>query len=245
MTQKLKSCLDKLAQSLIDENHEALYLAQEINDKALMAVAEALTRAHFEINKIAEVVGNLPTSSELTLENLEEMAILATEFDKSGDPLLQKQASVLDEILLTIGASKNQVAQAKKAQDLEVSKIKAKQAEKEEFDPYRRAKLEHDKQNRVEEAKKDIQNKVKEYRPNEAALQTRTCPDHPGAQMARTGENMFQCSLDKKVYNYQSGYTTMKGNRVPGGDVANQTQSLNNIPNEFTSFDNRESKLNS
>ncbi len=214
---------------------------EEVVDTALLDAMGTLTSA---VRKVGEYT--LDKYSLISSKSLEEMTILASEFDKSGDPLLQKQAAVLDEILLTIGANKKTVSEAKSAQDLEVAKIKAARDESEpkSKDPYTMVKAEHDKQNRVEEARKMIADKVKEYRPLEAPLMTRTCPDHPGAQMSRIAEGTFQCSLDKGIYNYQSGFTTMKGNRIPGGDVSNQTQALHDRPNEFTSFDSRESKLN-
>lgn len=182
------------------------------------------------------------TKSDITSQQLQEMASLASELDKSGDLLLMKRAALLDEILLTIGAQKTAVMAARRAQDEEISRLKAL-AETKEKDPYTLSKEVHDKSNNVVEAQKAI-DKIKEYRPMEAPLNTRTCPDHPGAQMARIAEHTYQCSLDKSVYNYDTGYTTMKGNNVPGGNVSNQTQSLHDRPNEFTSFETRENKLN-
>ncbi len=181
---------------------------------------------------------------------LEELASVASLMDKSGVAMLQKQAAVLDEILLTIGASKQQVAAAKSAQDLEVAKIKAhaqrvaEAAKDKPDDLYGLVKKEHDRWNKVEEAGKTIDDKVKHFRPLEAPLKTRTCPDHPGAQMARIAEDTWQCSLDKKQYNYEAGFTTMNGQVVPGGAVMNQTIGFDR-PNEFVSFDTRESRLNS
>ena len=180
----------------------------------------------------------------LTEEKLEEIAILANEFDKSGDPLLQKQASVIDEILLTVGAPSGAFANAKRAQDDEIDKIRNKIREKEK-NPYTFVKEEHDKQNNVDGARKAIDNAVKAYRPQEASLSTRTCPDHPGAQTMRVGVDTYQCELDKGIYNYTTGFTTMKGNKVPGSDVSGQTSSMFDRPNEITSFDTREAKLNS
>lgn len=182
-------------------------------------------------------------NSLVTPESLQEMAAIASEFDKSGDPMLMKQAAVLDEILLTIGADKTVVSAIQHAQDKEIVRLRSL-AEDDKDNPYTSSKKIHDKSNHVAEAQKEI-GKIKEYRPLEAPLNTRTCPDHPGAQMARIAEHTYQCSLDKGVYNYENGYTTMKGNVVPGGTVSNQTQDLYDRPNEFTSFETRESKLNS
>ncbi len=60
--------------------------------------------------------------------------------------------------------------------------------------------------------------------------------------MARVGEHQFQCSLDKKVYNYEAGYTTEKGEKVPGGSVAFQTDQMMAEPHNM--FDTRETRLN-
>lgn len=235
----LKKLITQFA-SLSDDNDP---LVQLVSEGALVEAVENLSTAMSKIeDRKRDVMGSV--DGLVTPESLTEMAVLASEFDKTGDPILMKQAAVLDEILLTIGAQQNLIIAAKNAQDIEIDKIKSKSKKDTEYDPYTMVKTEHDKQNQVEEAKKIISEKIKDYRPMEASLNTRTCPDHPGAQMARVAEHTFQCSLDKGIYNYQGGYTTMKGNKVPGGDVSNQTQSLFDRPNEFTSFETRESKLN-
>lgn len=57
----------------------------------------------------------------------------------------------------------------------------------------------------------------------ERILTTRYCPDHIGVQAFRVNENIYQCPLDGKVYNFNSGFTNYKGQRVPGGSVSEQT----------------------
>lgn len=214
----------------------------EIVEESLRTTGKTISKFRSDSGSVDDL--DVVVASLVTPESLAEMAAIASEFDKSGDPLLMKQAAVLDEILLTIGAHKGAVAAMRRAQDEEIARIKAEAAEsKEGKDPYTLAKKVHDKSNNVAEAQAAIQ-KIKDYRPMEAPLNTRTCPDHPGAQMARVAESTWQCSLDKGIYNYENGYTTMKGNKIPGGDVSNQTQALYDRPNEFTSFETRESKLN-
>jgi len=56
----------------------------------------------------------------------------------------------------------------------------------------------------------------------EGSLSARTCPEHHGVQLRRVGEHTWQCDLDKKNYNYQTGFTMANGVKIPGGDVANQ-----------------------
>jgi len=75
----------------------------------------------------------------------------------------------------------------------------------------------------------------------EAPLSTRYCPDHPGVQIARVGEHLWQCELDKKSYNFETGFELNNGSKVPGGDVAQQTQGLN-LPYHAI-FDTREGRL--
>jgi len=79
----------------------------------------------------------------------------------------------------------------------------------------------------------------------EGSLSTRYCPDHRGVQAIRIGENTYQCPLDGKVYDYQSGYVNYEGQRVPGGSVAAQTPQTSNyggIPMRI--YDSRSDVLN-
>lgn len=212
-------------------------LARREAEDALMKAEEYLVQL---LSNLSDKVSDLEGFGvEASVHALDKLAKIATDLDSTGIPELQKQASVLDEILLTIGARKGIVAALRRKQDDEVERLRS-----EAKDEYTKVKEEHDKQNKVDDTRKLISDAVKEFRPMEAGLSTRTCPDHPGAQMARIAEATFQCSLDKAVYNYESGFSTMKGNKIPGGDVSNQTQALYDRPNEFMSFDTRESKLN-
>ena len=58
---------------------------------------------------------------------------------------------------------------------------------------------------------------------SERHLSTRYCPDHVGVSVTRVEENVYQCSLDGKVYDYQNGYVDYDGNPVSGGSIAAQT----------------------
>lgn len=76
-------------------------------------------------------------------------------------------------------------------------------------------------------------------------LSSRYCPDHRGAQMARVGDRIFQCPVDRKTYNFENGYTNYQGQRVPGGSIAGQTPAASNysgVPHRI--FDTRENILN-
>jgi len=175
---------------------------------------------------------------------LELLTSFANELDSTGDPELIKEASVLDELLLTLSAPKDAKKVFKAAEQKEIERLREKYKEEARDQKYKINKETADKDNKREEMSKAITDQVKTYFPNEAPLSTRTCPDHPGAQMLRLGDAVYQCELDKKIYNYQAGYTTMKNNKIPGGDISEQTRSLGDRPIEHTMFNTRESKLN-
>jgi len=77
------------------------------------------------------------------------------------------------------------------------------------------------------------------------ALSTRYCPDHRGVQAARIEEYLYQCPIDGKKYNYQTGYINYDGQKVLGGSVAAQTPMTSNwggIPMRI--YDGRSDVLN-
>lgn len=227
--------LNAMAAWLESPNNEAMLLA-EGDDKVMQVVAESCVLAAELLKKAAEEVDVLepPTESLITPDSIEETAALASALDQSGDPQLQKMASVLDELLLTVAADPGAVAEKKAAQNDRAEALRKK---------YQGNREEWHKQNRTAQTEKAIEesNFTKDFRILEAPLSTRTCPDHPGAQMARVGEHVFQCDLDKKIYNYESGYVLSNGDKVPGGDVAQQTMGIE-IP-FHAMFDTREGRL--
>lgn len=246
----LKKIIDELKKCAanLHSDHPAMIAAEKTgNDIVLGIVSEALTVASTALNDAVDVLNGVTSEwddEEFTEETLGEIAALASKFDSSGNSLLMKQASVLDQILLTIAAPKGAKEEFLKTQDAEIEKLRAKFREESLHSCYSKAKEESDKDIKVAEMAKAIDKGVKEYRPMEAPLSTRTCPDHPGAQVMRIADSVYQCDLDKQIYNYQSGFTTMRGNQVPGGDVSGQTQSANDREVARTIFDTRESRLN-
>jgi hypothetical protein len=81
--------------------------------------------------------------------------------------------------------------------------------------------------------------------PNEGSLSTRYCPDHNGVQAIRISERIYQCPIDGKIYNYETGYTNYKGQQVPGGSIAAQTPTstdFGGIPMRV--YDSRQTILN-
>jgi hypothetical protein len=81
--------------------------------------------------------------------------------------------------------------------------------------------------------------------PSEGTLSTRYCPDHNGVQAVRISERVYQCPIDGKIYNYETGYTNYKGQKVPGGSIAAQTPTTSDfggIPMRI--YDSRQNILN-
>lgn len=233
---RVSELLTAIASWLESPDNEALLLS-EYDDKCLEVVATACTQAAFILKSAAAEADQVepPRESNLTPEALDHLNQIVTAFDTSGDQDLQKAASVIDELILTIATPPNWVQTFKEAQENRLDVLRQK---------YEDTKKQLDELNHVKESAKAIDDSpmYKEYRPMEHALSTRTCPDHAGAQMSRVGESMWQCSIDKKTYNYQTGYTTEKGAKVPGGDVANQTPGNHIEPHAI--FDTRETRLN-
>ncbi len=228
--------LHAIAAWLESPNNEALLLA-ESDDDCMSVVAESCTLAAVLLKNAADQVDTMepPDESKITPESIDELAHLATALDSSGDPELKKQASVLDELLLSIAAPPNAYAERKDLQENRLLELKKK---------YEGPTKELADINKVSDAEKAIQkSKMTDdaYRVLEAPLNTRYCPDHPGVQIARVGEHMWQCELDKKSYNFETGFQLNNGKKVPGGDVAQQTQSVN-IPYHAI-FDTREGRL--
>jgi hypothetical protein len=230
---RISDMLTAIASWLESPNNEAVLLA-EYHDDSLKVVAESFVLAAALIKNAADQVSEIepPEPSKVTPESVEEIAALAAALDASGDPQLKKQASVLDELLLSIAAPP--VEERKDLLDARTEEFKKK---------YEDPRKELHKVNKLGDSEKAIEKSqmTKEYKIMEAPLSTRYCPDHPGVQIARVGEHMWQCELDKKSYNFETGFELNNGAKVPGGDVAQQTQGIN-VPYHAI-FDTREGRL--
>jgi len=227
-------------------DHPAMIAAEESGSDMLMyTVATALVTTEVAVKNAVNNINLLADKCEGEFDesDIDEIAILAEEFDKSGDELLMKQASVLDQILINF-SQRGKKEQEKLAEDKEIERLRAKYRQETREKLYGGVSKAQEKDIHAEEAAKAIKEQVKTFRPLEAPLSTRTCPDHPGAQMMRIGDGVFQCDLDKKIYNYREGFKTMKGNEVPGGDVQEQTRQLSDREIENTSFSTRDSATN-
>jgi hypothetical protein len=232
---RIAEMLYAIASWLESPNNEAILLA-EYDDECLKVVAESCVQAAALLKITAETVEDIEPveESKITPESLDQLSQIATAFDSSNDPELKKQASVIDELLLTIASPPNVLLSIKEAEDKKIEELRKK---------YQNPKKELDKINKVSDTKSAIEkSEMLKDVSTDHSLSTRYCPDHPGTPISRVGDNIWQCCLDKKVYNFESGYTLNDGVKVPGGDVALQTNL--DIP-YFTIFDTRQDRLNS
>lgn len=235
---RISEMLHAIASWLESPDNEALLLA-ESDDNCMKVVAESCTLAAALLKNAADEVDLLEPEDEslITPESIQELANLASALDSSGDPNLQKQASVLDELILGVAAVPGAYKAAKAAENYRLEELKKK---------YEQPRQSLEDSNKIADSKKAIEKSqmTKQFNIMEAPLSSRYCPDHAGVQIARVGEHLWQCEMDKKTYNFETGFTLNDGNRVPGGDVSAQSQSMSNIPNHVL-FDTREGRLNS
>lgn len=232
---RISEMLIAIANWLESPDNEAVLLA-EYDEECLKVVAASCVEAACALKTAAEKVDGIepPEDSLITPENIESVAALASALDSSEDPELQKQASVLDELLLSIAAPPDAANQIKQLQENRLVALKKK---------YEQPREELHKVNMLDKGEKAVEKSeyTKRLAINEAPLSSRYCPDHPGVQIARIGEHMWQCEMDKKTYNFDTGFELINGTKVPGGDVAQQTQGLNAPFHAI--FDTREGRL--
>lgn len=231
---KTSEILLAIASWLESPENEAMLLAEH-DDECLNVVATSCVQAAEILKLAAEHTDSIePEESHINEESISKLASIAQEFDNSLDPELQKQASLIDELLLTISASKDAI-RAKRAQDdAKIEALKKK---------YQETKLTQDKANHNEEMEKalDKSEYLKQYRPLQQGLQTRYCPDHPGVSLMRINYHSGQCSMDKKVYDFEAGYSKIDGTKVPGTSVQEQTKM--DVIDHMSNFSTRENRL--
>ncbi len=252
----LSNLFEELAMRIGSDDNE---IVKAIKDEPESDVAKVASRALTDLIKFlfstADMLADLQkesvidtsgvdVSNPVDTEGLEMIASLASVLDQSEDPSIQKVASLLDDILLTIGAPKGSLTAIKNAEDNEIEKLRSKYRSEQLEKLYTEGKIQQDKENGSDEAIKAIEHSVKSYRPNEHALSTRYSPDMPGVSLMRIGDNVFQCPVTKRIYNYESGFTNLNGDKVPGGSVSNQTQQLGDRLPEHSNFSSREQILN-
>ena len=234
------------AQTLSSASIEIIKFESKVDDNDLddlVSVANELDGDE-ETSKYSNSVDNLLNilgKKDNLEEDLDNAAKLASILDQSEDVSLAKVASVLDEILLSIGANKNAIQTIKSAEESEIEKLRIKYKK----NPEELFTVGNEKKDKLtEEYTKEIEDKIKKYKPNEAPLSARTCPDHQSIMVQRVGDHTVQCPLDRKIYNYDAGYTLMDGSVVPGSAVQGQTDFSNSSDSQHVSFSTRQDKLN-
>lgn len=230
---KLSDKLISFASWLENADNELL-VAADGNDSHLAAIAGVLAMAAEDIRETAAEVAQTEAEEPMfSHEKLDEIASLASELDEAG---MHKQASVLDDILLTLASPKGFINTAKEIEDKRLDDLKKK---------YKGVKETLDNQNKIADITKDVKDSAS-YKPvqiNQESLSTRHCPDHFGFQLQRIADNEFQCSLDKKHYNYNTGFTLLNGKVVPPSGVEYQSRMMLDHRNENLIFDTRQQRL--
>ena len=219
----------------LESSENDLLVNAEQDEKHLEIVAAALVKAADAFYASAEEVEKIEPNDGLTTDKLDELAAVAKAFDESDDELLRKQASVLDDILFTLAVPENAVMNAKKAEEAKIDELKKK---------YQDTKNKLDNMNKVSDSIKDIEKSpvAKKYKILEAPLSTRYCPQHHGFGVIRVGEHRYQCPVDGKIYDYETGFTDIDGSHTPGGSVSEQTK-VPQHQNTNTIFDTRSQRL--
>lgn len=234
MKQELFNKLSEI-KHLADKDGPIMVIAERyLNDYNLENFASKLSTVTSLVQDLEDLFTN--NASKMSEEDVEELAALATALDESGDEVLMKQASVLDEILISIGSDPKAQKAFKQAEEQEINRLKAKYNNKD-------MKIVAKEGDYQEKARKAIDENVKTYKPMEASLSTRYSPDMPGVSMVRISEGVYQCPVTKKIFDFRAGYTTVNGNKVPGTDVSNQTQGFD-FGGQHMNFSTREDALN-
>lgn len=234
---RISEMLVAIANWLESADNEAMLIA-EYDDECLKVVAESCLDAAGALRVAAEKVDAIepPEESKITPEAIDGLVELAAALDGSNDPELMKQASVLDELLLSIASPPNAYAMRK---DLLENRGEAL---KKVYDEPRKVL---EKANRLDSTAKDIDKSdmTKDIDIQQHELSTRYCPDHFGQSTYRVGDHLVQCPLDNKVYSFENGYELNDGTKIPGGNVSLQTSNTLNVPYSAT-FDTRSQRLN-
>ena len=202
--------------SLLEFDDDSLGIAA----KALVLASEILKKAALDI-QLTSTIEDTNTYGPNITSAMSSLEAFANELDSSGDHELVKRANVLDEILLTIAANVEDQENYKEKMNRKIDDIKKKSLAAKEN------KEKKGTQSASEVTPTKPTNKI--LRPLEAPLSTRYCPDHAGISLIRIRDKVAYCPLDGKQYDYEAGYTTLKGVSVPGSSIENQTSGLTDV----------------
>jgi hypothetical protein len=208
-----------------------LVKAARISPELFSNYVNSIARSTVELEKLAESVEN-----QVTPDMLENIVSIANSLDNSEDPRLKKQALILDDLLITITAQM-------KNHEAEMNRLREKHRTESRENLYTEPKKSLDRQNLIGKAREAVDNQLKVYDPLEAPLQTRYSPDMPGTPTTRIADGVYQDVITGKVYNYRSGYTTNKGNKIPGTSVENQIPDIDNYQQSRSIFETRDNLM--
>lgn len=159
---------------------------------------------------------------------------------ETGDPTAVKLASLFDDLV----SYKSAIFKASSSDD-ELERLRTEYSNKVRERDYKRPGDVLNEQLKTSDVEKAYKTQVKTFRPCEHSLSTRYDPDHPGVMLTRISENVFQSSLTGKVYDFYSGFTTNKGNKVPGVSVDRQIPDWNFDKPVGYMFDTRDGRMSS
>lgn len=235
--------LRELANKLEKNSDELLVNASRKNPEVFEKVATAVAAASTLLEDVADDM-DANADHSMTEQQWDEAVATIKAFRETGDDFLKKHASVMEEILLSIGAQKNAAKESRKATEDEINRLRAERRRSRMEEAYIKPRDEHHDMWNSKAQAKAVEQQVKRYVPLEAPLQTRYPPDRPGGQMTRISDHVYQDITTGIIYDYKAGYTTQKGNKIPGGSVENQTRQLGDYRNQSTSlFETRESLM--
>ena len=214
----------------------------KLSDSHPQEVTELVAVASTALEKIASTYDEPQTPVDG--QSLEELAALASAFDLSGDPELQAEAAVIDQVLFAIAAPGEAVNSFNLVYDKELEELRKTRRSQDLEDKYTKTKEHLDEMYGHKAIADAVEKDVRRYRPLEAPLSTRYSPDRPGVSLMRITDRVYQDPTTGKVYDYAAGYTTDKGNDIPGGGVDEQIKDINDHQSRSI-FTTREGLLSS
>src|SRR5690606_1823772 len=155
-----------LASRLEKNSHDWLVRASSKGPEVFEKVATAIAAASTLLEEVADDMDKHAEFS-ITEQQLNEIAALASAFDESGDPLLKKQASVLDELLLSIAAPKTAALESRKVYDDEITRLREERRRLRREEAYQKPAQAHAAMHNQKEQAKAVAQQVKKYVPLE------------------------------------------------------------------------------
>ncbi len=227
-SKELKESIDTMK----EHNLERVRLFGELTELASKLEAYGYKVVVEPINSQPDKAENADIASMMGVANLDvvlqKLADIADDLDNSG---LAKEASIVDEFIV------------KHAEDVVKWKKEDKnsdQSKRYDSEFHRSLQVREPKDPDVNNLEGGKEHHVKTYSAdNTVGLNTRHCPEHIGVSLGRVAENTYQCALDGKVYNWETGWKDYQGNQHSGSSVAAQTPEVADYAISHRLFDSR------